>query len=152
MVRTSPFHGGNTGSNPVGDANRFKYLANAQPCACSERDAIVTFCELSGYLSAFTLLAGGWENRVMKTCIAALPLLLAPCFAIGLAQTPNESANGALRRSVQPRAATSSGERRVDSGPLTWITSDLNPKPCSGFKDGSCPSVIPRTSPKMMRK
>ena len=27
--RTSPFHGGNTGSNPVGDAKLLKYLAEA---------------------------------------------------------------------------------------------------------------------------
>src|SRR5439155_25803562 len=26
--RTSPFHGGNTGSNPVGDANKIKQLQN----------------------------------------------------------------------------------------------------------------------------
>ena len=28
--RTSPFHGGNTGSNPVGDANKIKYLQEPQ--------------------------------------------------------------------------------------------------------------------------
>jgi hypothetical protein len=29
--RTSPFHGGNTGSNPVGDANKIKNLLRSRP-------------------------------------------------------------------------------------------------------------------------
>ncbi len=40
--RTPPFHGDNTGSNPVGDANEFNWLRCEQRAAPHSGDAVVT--------------------------------------------------------------------------------------------------------------
>jgi hypothetical protein len=47
-VRQRLFHGDNTGSNPVGDANKIKDINEFLFRAPSERDAIVTIWKPSG--------------------------------------------------------------------------------------------------------
>ncbi len=45
--RTSPFHGGNTGSNPVGDANKTKCIENRPKVI--NRKAFTCFKDLAFY-------------------------------------------------------------------------------------------------------
>src|ERR1017187_6707782 len=64
-VRTSPFHGGNTGSSPVGDTNQFSKLADAPYfLELILADAVVTvepkLTSFSGFLRRLTFWAAAW--------------------------------------------------------------------------------------------
>lgn len=80
--------------------------------------------DLSGFMSR----AGGERIGRMKARIAALLFSLAVFVVPGRAQTaPKTNSVKAQPEDVQP-PATHSEERKNNSGPLTWISSDLNPK------------------------
>jgi hypothetical protein len=65
----------------------------------------------------------------MNTRIAVLPLFLVVCCTAGLAQTAQKTnPDGARPRDIQPPPASLNGEHKNTSGPLAWVSSDVNPK------------------------
>ncbi len=99
VVRTSPFHGGNTGSNPVGDAKQINSLDDIQSFACSKRDAIVTFSRASGYFPPLTGRAGSLTIGRMKAHRLLLLTLVGCCCLPSLraqSNTPQSAQDAAL--------------------------------------------------------
>lgn len=65
----------------------------------------------------------------MKSPYAIPTLIFAVwCIPVLAQTTENVSPDGAQQRYVHPPTTTVNGERKKDSGPLTWISSDVNPR------------------------